>query len=82
MVLLGGCSKGFAGMFRDYEADALGMMKMEINPEDPAGDRFDEIVENPFVKVAEEPKSTFSVDADGAAYARIWQEYWLLRYYL
>ena len=69
VVLLGGCSKGFSGMFRDYEADALGMMKMEINPEDPTGDRFDEIVENPFVKVSEEPQSTFSVDADGAAYA-------------
>ena len=38
--------------------------------EDPsAGDRFDKIVENPFVETATEPVSTFSVDADGAAYA-------------
>ena len=69
VVLLSGCSKDFSGLFRDYEADALGMMGMEIDPEDPTGDRFDEIVENPFVKVSEEPQSTFSVDADGAAYA-------------
>lgn len=33
------------------------------------GNRFDEIVENPFVKVADAPASTFSVDADGASYA-------------
>ena len=32
------------------------------------GDRFDEIRENPFVKTSEDDKSTFSVDADGAAY--------------
>lgn len=37
--------------------------------EDPSGDRFDTIVENPFVKVVDEPQSTFSVDADGASYA-------------
>lgn len=34
-----------------------------------SGDRFDEIVENDFVDTAEEPVSTFSVDADGAAYS-------------
>ena len=37
--------------------------------EEPSGDRFDKIVENPFVETATEPVSTFSVDADGAAYA-------------
>ena len=39
------------------------------SPEDPVGDRFEKIVENPFVEVSQEPVSTFSVDADGAAYA-------------
>ena len=68
VVLLGGCSKGFAGFYKDYEADMLGI-GMPMQPNEPQGDRFDEIVENPFVKVSEEPKSTFSVDADGAAYA-------------
>jgi Ca-activated chloride channel homolog len=33
------------------------------------GDRYNEIVENPFVKVAEQPVSTFSIDADGASYS-------------
>ena len=33
------------------------------------GDRFDTIVENPFIETAEADTSTFSVDADGAAYA-------------
>ena len=67
-VVLGGCSKFAAGLFMDYEAD-MQRMGMEPGSEDPQGDRFDKIVENPFVKVSDEPKSTFSVDADGAAYA-------------
>ncbi|MBR9999350.1 MAG: VWA domain-containing protein [Cyclobacteriaceae bacterium] len=33
------------------------------------GDRYNEIVENPFMKVAEQPVSTFSIDADGASYS-------------
>jgi len=33
------------------------------------GNRFDRIIENPFVKAADAPASTFSVDADGASYA-------------
>lgn len=32
------------------------------------GNRFDEFADNPFVKVSEQPTSTFSVDADGASY--------------
>ena len=38
-------------------------------PPEQEGDQFDEFTDNPFVKVADEPISTFSVDADGAAYA-------------
>lgn len=34
-----------------------------------SGDKFDEIADNPFVKTTDENVSTFSVDADGAAYA-------------
>ncbi len=38
--------------------------------EDPqAGNDFDQIVENKFIKVSEQPVSTFSIDADGATYA-------------
>lgn len=35
------------------------------------GDKYDQIVENPFVKTADENVSTFSVDADGASYANM-----------
>ena len=38
----------------------------EPNPEE--GDRFDEITDNPFIKTSEQNVSTFSIDADGAAY--------------
>lgn len=67
VIVLGACSKGFSGLYMDAEANFMGI---GFQSEDfPSGDRFDEIVENPFVKVSEEPKSTFSVDADGAAFA-------------
>jgi Ca-activated chloride channel family protein len=33
------------------------------------GERYNEIEENPFIATADEPISTFSVDADGASYA-------------
>ncbi|MBK6619411.1 MAG: von Willebrand factor type A domain-containing protein [Saprospirales bacterium] len=38
---------------------------------DFTGDNFNDFVENPFVKVIEQPVSTFSVDADGASYSYI-----------
>lgn len=70
------CAKGdyvygpeFNGM-ADYESSAAyydGGMEQPGNP--GSGDRFDKIVENDFVKAADQPVSTFSVDADGAAYA-------------
>lgn len=35
------------------------------------GDQYNEYVENPFINVSENPISTFSTDADGAAYANV-----------
>lgn len=35
-----------------------------------AGDRYDRIVENPFLKTADNPLSTFSIDVDTASYAK------------
>ncbi len=35
------------------------------------GDNYNEIVENPFVNVTDEPISTFSIDADGASYSNV-----------
>ncbi len=40
-----------------------------INEPPMPGDSFDEIVENEFIKVSEQPTSTFSIDADGASYS-------------
>ena len=37
--------------------------------EPTGGDKFDEIVENDFIKTADQNVSTFSIDADGATYA-------------
>ncbi|MBC6993356.1 VWA domain-containing protein [Neolewinella lacunae] len=36
-----------------------------------SGDTYLEVGENPFLQVAEQPVSTFSVDADGASYANV-----------
>ncbi|MBO4416493.1 MAG: von Willebrand factor type A domain-containing protein [Bacteroidales bacterium] len=42
----------------------------ETDPQEPFdGDNFDQIVENDFIQTTKEPTSTFSIDADGAAYA-------------
>ena len=35
------------------------------------GDRFNDFEENPFIKVSDQPVSTFSIDADGASYAYV-----------
>ena len=62
------CSKedsfgGFPGIYTDGAVYSEGELTVE------PGDKFDEIKENGFVKVNDQPTSTFSIDADGAAYA-------------
>lgn len=62
-ALLAGCDMEKDGyLFFSGEAFGMGMTGT-------AGDRFDKTQENPFIKTADEPLSTFSVDADGASYA-------------
>ena len=39
------------------------------NPEVGSGDKFSEFHDNPFISAQEVPQSTFSIDADGTAYA-------------
>ena len=46
----------------DYEAS------MPEPGDEEAGDRFDEIKDNDFIKTSDQNVSTFSIDADGAAY--------------
>ncbi|MDO5442035.1 MAG: VWA domain-containing protein [Bacteroidia bacterium] len=43
----------------------IGMVAVPVEE----GGRFDGIIENPFILAAEQPVSTFSVDADGASYS-------------
>ena len=70
------CSKGHNYYYADKEMYNGGAMPMDaesyapgVTPPEGSGDSFEAIQENPFVKVADEPSSSFSVDADGAAYA-------------
>ena len=73
LALLVSCSKDMmelgGGYYYPNEAAYLAMDGRGDIPEEPGGDRFDKIVENPFIDTADEAVSTFSVDADGAAYA-------------
>lgn len=71
-VLFVSCAKGdyfMKGM--PYMEAAADMNGMPASPGENAGegDRFDAIVENDFIRTADQPVSTFSVDADGASYA-------------
>ncbi|WP_224996977.1 VWA domain-containing protein [Cesiribacter sp. SM1] len=42
-----------------------------FNGEFTGGERYNDFEENPFVAVADQPVSTFSVDADGASYSNV-----------
>ncbi len=64
-VALCSCSKEFGGFYPSMN-DAAGMMGQEGQE---SGDSFEQITENDFIKVADQPVSTFSIDADGASYA-------------
>lgn len=46
----------------------IGNAPAEEEEPNPEGDRFDEIKDNPFIKTSKQNVSTFSIDADGAAY--------------
>ena len=60
----------YDGIVGSYETNAYGKVMGEgVIAPPPSGDRFDEIIENGFIKVSDEPQSTFSIDADGASYA-------------
>ena len=70
-ALITACSKAYYGPMDGYYEIMDGVVAPDPdgnqNPGD--GDTFDKIVENIFIKTADEPTSTFSIDADGAAYA-------------
>ena len=60
-----GCA--MEGYFDVIKGDAV---SSEL-PEDQGGDRYDDMVDNPFVNTADNNVSTFSVDADGASYGNM-----------
>jgi len=66
IVAMASCSKG-EGFFNEYMSSPN--YANNVEPEPQSGESYDEIKENPFISTAEEPTSTFSVDADGAAYS-------------
>ena len=65
-VLVAACS---VGSFEFYPASYEAAPELLPPEESESGDTFDGIVENGFVKVSEQPVSTFSIDADGASWA-------------
>jgi len=56
--------------FNSISADNIGISGEQINGEN-TGENYNEIEENPFIKVSDENTSTFSIDADGASYANV-----------
>ncbi len=76
------CSIGLASCSSDYDDEdgtsyydgyvsneRASVMDAENMPFNESGDRFSEIIDNPFIDCSKENTSTFSVDADGASYA-------------
>ncbi|MDR2210980.1 MAG: VWA domain-containing protein [Spirochaetaceae bacterium] len=75
--LIAGCAMGNAGSAGPYDSLALlakGLARDGIAGTDPGEgnfttDEFDHIVDNPFLRAAENPLSTFSIDVDTAGYS-------------
>jgi len=72
-VLLAGCSLnyGYAGDSFRGKAETGGYYDTFTGKDfsNNTGDKFEEIKDNPFINTADEPVSTFSLDADSAAYS-------------
>lgn len=66
------CTLAVCGCTKDFCIDIYGLADPVVGAQlPPEGGKFDEIVENHFVSTADQPVSTFSVDADGASYSFI-----------
>ena len=55
----------------DATADAHGDQAGRAKRRDPSGESYTRIYENPFLFVAQQPLSTFSIDVDTASYANV-----------
>jgi Ca-activated chloride channel family protein len=63
LLFLASCSLDNSSYYPSYSEYGFG--------DQVGGDMYNQIIENPFVLVSEEPTSTFSIDADGASYANV-----------
>lgn len=63
LILITSCNYEDGSLNSNYFSD--------IAFEEAATEKYKDYEENPFIKVSEEPVSTFSVDADGGAYANM-----------
>lgn len=59
LTLVVGCHPDEEGIYYGFDEGAF------------AGERYNDFTENPFLEAAEFPTSTFSIDADGAAYSNV-----------
>lgn len=70
LLITGSCSMdSFGGLYGPSFGDEAGYYEPDDKVPPQEGDKFDKIIENDFIATAEEPVSTFSVDADGAYYS-------------
>ena len=65
IAFLGSCETQDNGIYMEY---ITGMQTLD---NDIYGEKYKDYDENPFIKVADQPISTFSVDADGGSYANM-----------
>ena len=68
-LALASCSKGEYLAPGDYMNGNYNMAYTDADEPPQEGDVFEALAENEFIKVAEQPVSTFSIDADGASYS-------------
>lgn len=65
IAFLGSCETQDNGIYMEY---ITGMQTLD---NDIYGEKYKDYEENPFIKTADQPISTFSVDADGGSYANM-----------
>ena len=72
-LLMAGCSttneSGDLEALQTYNSNDVAKLALEGQKVPTDSNKFEAFADNPFVKTADEPVSTFSVDADGASYA-------------
>lgn len=70
LLALCGCVKDYSMEIAAFSLDGM-VCPITASEMPQDGGKFDEVTENPFVSIADQPVSTFSVDADGASYSFI-----------